>query len=120
MRGVHPGGAIGVIGLGASAGHSSLHDCPADHHSSKAAAIIACARACSAMVAVLPTGPLPPTPHAAQAISLADVYRGGLKIAPDPFPPRPFDIARAGSRSEERRVGKECVSTCRSRGAPAH
>src|SRR3546814_11750818 len=23
-------------------------------------------------------------------------------------------------RSEERRVGKECVSTCRSRGSPAH
>src|SRR3546814_2609495 len=29
--------------------------------------------------------------------------------------------ARAGgSRSEERRVGKECVSTCRSRGSPYH
>src|SRR3546814_15221041 len=26
----------------------------------------------------------------------------------------------AGSRSEERRVGKECVSTCRSRGSPYH
>src|SRR3546814_17167109 len=25
-----------------------------------------------------------------------------------------------GSRSEERRVGKECVSTCRSRGSPYH
>src|SRR3546814_14892643 len=25
-----------------------------------------------------------------------------------------------GYRSEERRVGKECVSTCRSRGAPDH
>src|SRR3546814_18947664 len=25
-----------------------------------------------------------------------------------------------GFRSEERRVGKECVSTCRSRGAPGH
>src|SRR3546814_16630314 len=25
-----------------------------------------------------------------------------------------------GDRSEERRVGKECVSTCRSRGAPEH
>src|SRR3546814_19945111 len=24
------------------------------------------------------------------------------------------------TRSEERRVGKECVSTCRSRGAPSH
>src|SRR3546814_16660333 len=27
---------------------------------------------------------------------------------------------RVESRSEERRVGKECVSTCRSRGSPAH
>src|SRR3546814_1832092 len=26
----------------------------------------------------------------------------------------------AGSRSEERRVGKECVSTCRSRWSPSH
>src|SRR3546814_18325219 len=26
----------------------------------------------------------------------------------------------AGSRSEERRVGKECVSTCRSRWSPLH
>src|SRR3546814_16030215 len=31
--------------------------------------------------------------------------------------PRP-DLAR--TRSEERRVGKECVSTCRSRGSPDH
>src|SRR3546814_11255703 len=28
--------------------------------------------------------------------------------------------ARAGIRSEERRVGKECVSTCRSRWSPYH
>src|SRR3546814_13007802 len=33
----------------------------------------------------------------------------------------PFDAAMADVyRSEERRVGKECVSTCRSRGAPSH
>src|SRR3546814_14795908 len=30
----------------------------------------------------------------------------------------PLDPNPAGLRSEERRVGKECVSTCRSRGAP--
>src|SRR3546814_21123339 len=29
-------------------------------------------------------------------------------------------IARALDRSEERRVGKECVSTCRSRWSPYH
>src|SRR3546814_12614078 len=28
--------------------------------------------------------------------------------------------ASADQRSEERRVGKECVSTCRSRGSPYH
>src|SRR3546814_5632905 len=31
----------------------------------------------------------------------------------------PFS-ARLGARSEERRVGKECVSTCRSRWSPYH
>src|SRR3546814_4797376 len=29
-------------------------------------------------------------------------------------------IDRGGARSEERRVGKECVSTCRSRWSPYH
>src|SRR3546814_6062897 len=32
-----------------------------------------------------------------------------------------FDLSRTGDRrSEERRVGKECVSTCRSRWSPYH
>src|SRR3546814_20465870 len=30
------------------------------------------------------------------------------------------DIRAALNRSEERRVGNECVSTCRSRGSPYH
>src|SRR3546814_6894305 len=30
------------------------------------------------------------------------------------------DLARLRARSEERRVGKECVSTCRSRWSPYH
>src|SRR3546814_8404349 len=33
---------------------------------------------------------------------------------------RPRKPARATIRSEERRVGKECVSTCRSRWSPYH
>src|SRR3546814_1319265 len=33
------------------------------------------------------------------------------------FTPLPL---RSAARSEERRVGKECVSTCRSRGSPYH
>src|SRR3546814_6640544 len=31
-----------------------------------------------------------------------------------------FDYGRLRARSEERRVGKECVSTCRSRWSPYH
>src|SRR3546814_6529822 len=31
-----------------------------------------------------------------------------------------FHHAQLGKRSEERRVGKECVSTCRSRWSPYH
>src|SRR3546814_7126007 len=31
-----------------------------------------------------------------------------------------FFVTIAGERSEERRVGKECVSTCRSRWSPYH
>src|SRR3546814_17175977 len=33
---------------------------------------------------------------------------------------RPRLCVEEGSRSEERRVGKECVSTCRSRWSPYH
>src|SRR3546814_14459800 len=29
-------------------------------------------------------------------------------------------VSKSGKRSEERRVGKECVSTCRSRWSPYH
>src|SRR3546814_12981379 len=31
-----------------------------------------------------------------------------------------FQLESEGMRSEERRVGKECVSTCRSRWSPVH
>src|SRR3546814_3653035 len=44
--------------------------------------------------------------------------------APEPHQPgrgRPAPVAPAARRgSEERRVGKECVSTCRSRWSPYH
>src|SRR3546814_6037211 len=36
------------------------------------------------------------------------------------FPIDPGADASLGGRSEERRVGKECVSTCRSRWSPYH
>src|SRR3546814_11389504 len=43
-----------------------------------------------------------------------------------PVPDRDYDLSGISerylsvARSEERRVGKACVSTCRSRGAPCH
>src|SRR3546814_2440584 len=45
----------------------------------------------------------------------------GLKrpVGADSGNPRPF-FPCGESRSEERRVGKECVSTCRSRWSPYH
>ena len=51
--------------------------------------------------------PGPPTTHAEQ---------------PTPPAPRPTSTARclAVTRSEERRVGKECASMCRSRWSPYH
>src|SRR3546814_111289 len=51
-----------------------------------------------------------------------------IHLAPDPVEGRqdrpPHRVVRPelkyGKRSEERRVGKECVSTCRSRWSPYH
>src|SRR3546814_10296113 len=34
--------------------------------------------------------------------------------------PQQLETSKTSSRSEERRVGKECVSTCRSRWSPYH
>src|SRR3546814_11854060 len=38
-------------------------------------------------------------------------WRAAIRFSPD-------ELAHSNIRSEERRVGKECVSKCRSRGAP--
>src|SRR3546814_21009228 len=44
----------------------------------------------------------------------------GIRVAPT-SQRRPAPLPRAAHpRSEERRVGKECVSTCRSRWSPCH
>src|SRR3546814_12417501 len=47
---------------------------------------------------------------------------GLLMVYPPPrqHPRPPLPLASARGRSEERRVGKECVSTCRSRWSPYH
>src|SRR3546814_7341786 len=52
------------------------------------------------------------------------IYAPPLKADGSPYPDSP-GLGNAykdgfGSRSEERRVGKECVSTCRSRWSPYH
>src|SRR3546814_6077311 len=43
-----------------------------------------------------------------------------IRAAIQDFVLRNWSIVRTGTSSEERRVGKECVSTCRSRWAPYH
>src|SRR3546814_15367644 len=53
------------------------------------------------------------SPKAAKAL--------GDKFATAPVCSGPFKfVERIAQRSEERRVGKECVSTCRSRWSPYH
>src|SRR3546814_12656266 len=47
--------------------------------------------------------------------------RGWLRVAPcRPEPGAGYGQMPSRGRSEERRVGKECVSTCRSRWSPYH
>src|SRR3546814_8659126 len=51
--------------------------------------------------------------------TLVDVYENGYEFIAHST--RPVPVADPASfRSEERRVGKECVSTCRSRWSPYH
>src|SRR3546814_13662610 len=46
-------------------------------------------------------------------------YKEKSRLAPDELAAKLYDTARNyPSRSEQRRVGKECFSTCRSRGSP--
>src|SRR3546814_15400104 len=63
------------------------------------------------------------------AASLPQSWRGGVRggirlhaaqLLGRFFVRLAFSYARRIGRSEERRVGKECVSTCRSRGSPYH
>src|SRR3546814_9641175 len=43
-----------------------------------------------------------------------------MRACPACFLAAMIHVSPAGERSEERRVGKECVSTCRSRWSPYH
>src|SRR3546814_14780334 len=56
-----------------------------------------------------------------QMIRVGKMSNAGQAVSPFSYQPRVrFTIATTDSRSEERRVGKECVSTCRSRWSPDH
>src|SRR3546814_2191656 len=60
--------------------------------------------------------------HAARP-NIGGGARGGLfsaRLPPARYLPPPFCGGSVFGRSAERRVGKECVSTCRSRGPPYH
>src|SRR3546814_6202190 len=54
------------------------------------------------------------------ALPISRVSSGGTRAGPWPARSRPARRWPPPVRSEERRVGKECVSTCRSRWSPYH
>src|SRR3546814_8380935 len=58
-------------------------------------------------------------PGGRQCGSLRGLYRRWRRLRLGGAPRRETHLNR-GDRSEERRVGKECVSTCRSRWSPYH
>src|SRR3546814_15572254 len=60
-----------------------------------------------------------PYPHRQAGVEVAQCAFGHLKINPHRIEPDQVG-QRLAHRSEERRVGKECVSTCRSRWSPYH
>src|SRR3546814_15089137 len=57
-------------------------------------------------------------PLLARAYAMQDDGRRALAVLD--AGPIAADMAGEAARSEERRVGTECVSTCRSRGSPDH
>src|SRR3546814_19311312 len=77
---------------------------------------------------MVPGGVVGELEHAGPAVlerehRIHDVARGGDTVdGPDPAVLHALHHAAHAShhRSEERRVGKECVSTCRSRWSPSH
>src|SRR3546814_20635536 len=48
------------------------------------------------------------------------INAGRIFVLPSSYEGHPKTLLEAMARSEERRVGKECVSTCRSRWSPYH
>src|SRR3546814_5488303 len=61
-----------------------------------------------------------PDPHAAKRAEQAAPLHDVMSAAQDWFVAQLQGIEGSEARSEERRVGKECVRTCRSRWSPYH
>src|SRR3546814_16721204 len=57
---------------------------------------------------------------ASSAPSISSARKPEQSMKSSPSIAVPFSSTTASTRSEERRVGKECVSTCRSRWSPYH
>src|SRR3546814_10801849 len=75
-----------------------------------------CALPICSLYSALPDPPVEPT-----LIGLAFAMGWALNLTASPFGATGLILSRVtGIRSEERRVGKECVSTCRSRWSPYH
>src|SRR3546814_19502765 len=55
-----------------------------------------------------------------EAPALDKKYKHDIEVVVDRLVVGPDLATRLADRSEERRVGKECVSTCSSRGSPCH
>src|SRR3546814_1579194 len=79
-----------------------------------------CALVTGVQTCALPISPIRSKAVRKLALRLAK-RRSHAPAIPIPAPATgPLTIAIVGLRSEERRVGKECVSTCRSRWSPYH
>src|SRR3546814_13446929 len=85
------------------------------NHSSTVMLFLALARIGGIMV---PVNPEFGVPEASYVLNNAQVR--GVVCSPEAYSRTVQACATLGSRSEERRVGKECVSTCRSRWSPYH
>src|SRR3546814_7415928 len=73
-----------------------------------------------ALVTGVQTCALPISPKRWTEQELAELYRLYAEEDVRGARPRYWEDVQEGERSEERRVGKECVSTCRSRWSPYH
>ena len=80
------------------------------------AILLAATSLAGAASAQAPTPPVaPPVPQPGAAEPLTQAQPANIPAAPEPTAKAAVD-----ARSEERRVGKECLAVCRSRWSPYH